>query len=56
MHLRVEDAGTYTVRAVNHLGEAISTSTLRVQGKHLVWKEWALTFLAKKRFVFSEQM
>jgi hypothetical protein len=35
MHLRVEDAGTYTVRAVNHLGEAISTSTLRVYGKHL---------------------
>jgi predicted secreted protein len=33
MHLRVEDAGTYTVRAVNHLGEAISTSTLRIYGK-----------------------
>ncbi|PSN37209.1 Titin, partial [Blattella germanica] len=30
MHLRAEDAGTYTVRAVNHLGEAISSSTLRV--------------------------
>ncbi|XP_068082222.1 titin [Anabrus simplex] len=30
LHLRAEDAGTYTVRAVNHLGEAISSSTLRV--------------------------
>jgi hypothetical protein len=46
MHLRVEDAGTYTVRAVNRLGEAISTSTLRVQGKLLVLKtdvKWALS-------------
>lgn len=30
MHLRAEDAGTYTVRAVNRMGEAISTSTLKV--------------------------
>ncbi|GLH07319.1 LOW QUALITY PROTEIN: Titin [Gryllus bimaculatus] len=30
MHLRVEDAGTYTVRAVNALGEAISSSTLKI--------------------------
>lgn len=30
MHLRAEDAGTYTVRAVNRMGEAISSSTIRV--------------------------
>ncbi|XP_046465810.1 titin isoform X2 [Neodiprion pinetum] len=30
MHLRVEDAGSYTVRAVNRLGEAISTASLHV--------------------------
>lgn len=33
MHLRVEDAGSYTVRAVNRLGEAISSATLRVFGE-----------------------
>lgn len=36
MHLRAEDAGSYTVRAVNRLGEAISTSTLRVQVRSTV--------------------
>lgn len=30
LHLRAEDAGSYTVRAVNALGEALSTSTIRV--------------------------
>ncbi|KAL6255452.1 hypothetical protein P5V15_013787 [Pogonomyrmex californicus] len=30
MHLRAEDAGSYIVRAVNRLGEAVSTATLRV--------------------------
>ncbi|XP_033210459.1 titin [Belonocnema kinseyi] len=30
LHLRSEDAGSYTVRAVNRLGEAISSATLRV--------------------------
>ncbi|XP_014485703.1 PREDICTED: titin [Dinoponera quadriceps] len=30
MHLRAEDAGSYTVRAVNRLGEALSSATLRV--------------------------
>ncbi|XP_074100964.1 sallimus isoform X11 [Cotesia typhae] len=30
MHLRAEDAGSYTVRAVNCMGEAISTASLRV--------------------------
>lgn len=33
MHLRAEDAGSYTVRAVNRLGEAISSATLRVFGE-----------------------
>lgn len=36
MHLRAEDAGSYTVRAVNHLGEAISTSTIRVFSRSTV--------------------
>uniref|UniRef100_A0A182TG18 Ig-like domain-containing protein n=1 Tax=Anopheles melas TaxID=34690 RepID=A0A182TG18_9DIPT len=33
MHLRAEDAGTYTVRAVNRIGEAISTSKISVVSK-----------------------
>lgn len=33
MHLRSEDSGTYTVRAVNRIGEAISTSTIAVISK-----------------------
>ncbi|XP_035789232.1 titin-like isoform X6 [Anopheles albimanus] len=33
MHLRAEDAGTYTVRAVNRIGEAISTSKITVVSK-----------------------
>lgn len=33
MHLRAEDAGSYTVRAVNRMGEAISSSTLRVYAR-----------------------
>lgn len=36
MHLRAEDAGSYTVRAVNHLGEAISTATVQVFSKSTV--------------------
>lgn len=35
LHLRAEDAGSYTVKAVNRLGEAISSATLRVFGKLL---------------------
>lgn len=35
LHLRAEDAGSYTVRAVNRLGEALSSATLRVYGKCL---------------------
>lgn len=34
LHLRAEDTGTYTVRAVNHLGEATSTASLRVYGEN----------------------
>ncbi|XP_034137006.1 titin-like isoform X2 [Drosophila guanche] len=30
LHLRAEDSGTYTVRAVNRIGEAISQSVIRV--------------------------
>lgn len=33
LHLRVEDTGLYTLRAVNRWGEAISQSTIRVIGK-----------------------
>ncbi|XP_055645258.1 titin-like, partial [Toxorhynchites rutilus septentrionalis] len=36
MHLRAEDAGTYTVRAVNRIGEAISTSQISVISKAAV--------------------
>ena len=32
MQLRPEDAGQYVVKAVNRLGEAVSTSDLRVFG------------------------
>lgn len=30
LHLRAEDAGSYTVRAVNRLGEAVSTATINI--------------------------
>lgn len=36
MHLRAEDSGSYTVRAVNRLGEAISTSTIKVISRSVV--------------------
>ncbi|CAH2104070.1 unnamed protein product [Euphydryas editha] len=36
MHLRAEDAGSYTVRAVNRLGEAISTASIRVAARSTV--------------------
>ena len=36
MHLRAEDSGTYTVRAVNRIGEAISTSNIRIKTKETV--------------------
>lgn len=39
LHLRAEDAGSYTVRAVNRLGEALSTSTIRVMSRTSVTAE-----------------
>ena len=39
LHLRAEDSGTYTVRAINRMGEAISTSNLRVKVKSTVTAE-----------------
>lgn len=36
MHLRAEDAGSYTVRAINRLGEAISTASIRVISRSTV--------------------
>lgn len=36
LHLRAEDSGSYTVRAVNRLGEAFSTSTVRIQSRSSV--------------------
>lgn len=36
LHLRAEDSGSYTVRAVNRLGEAFSTSTIRIQSRSSV--------------------
>lgn len=37
MHLRAEDAGSYTVRAVNRLGEAISSASLHVFGEYNIF-------------------
>lgn len=36
MHLRAEDTGSYTVRAVNRIGEAFSTSTVTVLSRSSV--------------------
>lgn len=36
LHLRAEDAGSYTVRAVNRLGEAVSSASLRVFGQYSI--------------------
>lgn len=36
MHLRAEDSGSYTCRAVNRLGEAISTGTIQVFSRNTV--------------------
>lgn len=36
LHLRAEDAGSYTCRAVNRLGEAISTGTIQVFSRSTV--------------------
>lgn len=39
MHLRAEDAGSYTVRAVNKLGEAVSTANIRVAARSTVTED-----------------
>lgn len=36
MHLRAEDSGTYTARALNRWGEAVSSSSLTVIGGFLL--------------------
>lgn len=36
LHLRAEDSGTYTVRAINRIGEAVSSSTIRIVCKETV--------------------
>lgn len=36
LHLRAEDSGSYTCRAVNRLGEAISTATVQVISRNTV--------------------
>lgn len=36
LHLRAEDSGSYTCRAVNRLGEAISTATIQVFSRNVV--------------------
>lgn len=36
MHLRAEDSGEYTLRAINRWGEIISTSSLNVIGKYFL--------------------
>lgn len=36
LHLRAEDAGSYTVRAVNRMGEAISTSSISIRTRQTV--------------------
>lgn len=36
MHLRVEDTGLYTLRAVNRWGEAVCQSTVRVIGMNKI--------------------
>jgi len=43
MHLRDEDSGLYTVRAINRHGEAISQSSMRVIGKVIFYCEfWSM--------------
>lgn len=36
-YVNPEDSGTYTCRAINELGEAVTSSTLFVQCKYIVW-------------------
>jgi hypothetical protein len=43
LHLRAEDSGSYTVRAVNRMGEAISTSNLRIICKETVTSDLGIS-------------
>lgn len=36
MHLRPEDSGEYTLRAINRWGDIVSTSNLKVIGKYVL--------------------
>lgn len=53
MHLRAEDAGSYTVRAVNRLGEAISSATLRVFGESSVSRLLSECLTSSIRSIFN---
>lgn len=43
LHLRAEDSGSYTVRAVNRIGEAISTSVIKIIGKETVTEDLGIS-------------
>lgn len=53
LHLRAEDAGSYTVRAVNRLGEAISTSTIRIFARSTVTQDLGIP--EQQRYIESVQ-
>lgn len=39
MHVYPEDAGTYTLKAVNKLGQAVNSADMRVKSKETIVKE-----------------
>lgn len=47
MHLRAEDSGAYVVRAVNRIGEAISTSNIRVICRETVTEDLGISEQAR---------
>lgn len=49
MHLRTEDSGSYTVRAVNRIGEAISTSNIKIIGRATVTEDLGIS--EQKRYI-----
>lgn len=51
LHLRAEDSGTYTVRAVNKMGEAISQSTINVITRSTVTSD--LGIAEQQRYIES---
>ncbi|XP_044003588.1 titin isoform X2 [Aphidius gifuensis] len=51
MHLRAEDMGTYTARAINHLGEATSTASLSVSVRSCVTND--LEIAEQQKFIDS---